>query len=522
MIPGIESVILARWQFGFVASFHFLFVPLTLGLTWMLLAMEIAYVKTGNPIYKDMTRFWGKLFGINFALGVLTGLTMEFQFGTNWAYYSQFVGDIFGTPLAIEGLAAFMLESTFLGLFFFGWDKLSKGQHLFATFCLAIGSSLSALLILVANGFMQHPVGAEFNYQTMHMQTTSLLALFENGFAQIGFAHVILAGFTTGAVFVLGVSSYYLLKKRDVEFAKRSFAIAAGFGLVASMMVMVIGDQNGLIVFKQEPEKLAIIEAEWETSPPPAAFNLIAFPNQAEQKNNFAIQIPYLLGPLVSHSFSTSVQGIKDFIKENEAKIQQGDLAYQALLKMRQGDTSPAVMNQYHLYKDNLGYGLLLLNYAKDMHHPTQAEIQQAATDTIPDVASIFWTFRIMVALGLLMGLMFFLAFIGVLCNKIWDKNWFYRWAIISIPFPFIASICGWFVTEHGRQPWSVTGILPTPISASSLSATDVMISLAIFGSLYFMLFIIEMFLMLKFGRKGPSALHTGQYHFETQGKGKH
>ena len=210
--------------------------------------MELTYVITGRQVYKDMTRFWGKLLGINFALGVLTGLTMEFQFGTNWAFYSQYVGDIFGTPLAIEGLVAFMLESTFLGLFFFGWNKLSKKQHLFATLCLAIGSSLSALLILVANGYMQHPVGSFFDWQTLRMETASLRALFLNPVAQVGFVHTVIAGYTTAAVFVMGISSYYLLKKQDLDFAKRSFAVAAGFGLVASIMVIIMGDQNGLLV----------------------------------------------------------------------------------------------------------------------------------------------------------------------------------------------------------------------------------------------------------------------------------
>ena len=211
MLPSVLSVDLARLQFGLAASYHFLFVPLTLGLAWILFTMELAYVRTGKQVYQDMTKFWGKLFGINFAMGVLTGLTLEFQFGTNWAYYSQYVGDIFGTPLAIEGLVAFMLESTFLGLFFFGWNKLSKKQHLTATFCLAIGSSLSALLILIANGYMQYPIGSHFNFETMRMETSSLLTLFLSPMAQVGFIHTVIAGFVTGSVFVLGISSFYLL-----------------------------------------------------------------------------------------------------------------------------------------------------------------------------------------------------------------------------------------------------------------------------------------------------------------------
>ena len=262
MLPSLFSVEMARLQFTFVAMFHFIFVPLTLGLTWVIFTMELMYVRTGKQVYKDMTKFWGKLLGINFAVGVLSGLTMEFTFGLNWAYYSQFVGDIFGTPLAIEGLVAFMLESAFVGIFFFGWNKLSKRQHLASTFCLAIGSSMSALLILVANGFMQVPTGGHFVWETMRMQTSSLYDLFMNPIAQIGFAHTVIAGYTTAAVFVIGISAFYLLKKRDVGFAKRSMAIGLGFGLVASLMVMFMGDQQGLNAYHNQPLKLAAIEAE--------------------------------------------------------------------------------------------------------------------------------------------------------------------------------------------------------------------------------------------------------------------
>lgn len=284
MLPSMLSVELARWQFAFVAGFHFIFVPLTLGLTWIIFTMELMYVISGKEVYKRMTKFWGKLLGINFAVGVLSGLTMEFSFGLNWAYYSQFVGDIFGTPLAIEGLVAFMLESTFVGIFFLGWNKLSKKQHLCATFCLAIGSNLSALLILVANGFMQVPVGGEFVWQTMRMETTNLLDLFLNPIAQIGFAHTVIAGYTTSAIFVIGISAFFLLKKREIAFAKRSMAIGLGFGVIASLMVMFMGDQQGILAYKYQPMKLAAIEAEWDTQKPPANFNVVALPSQDNEK----------------------------------------------------------------------------------------------------------------------------------------------------------------------------------------------------------------------------------------------
>ena len=233
-----EAVVdLSRLQFAMTALYHFLFVPLTLGMTFILAIMESVYVMTGKQVYKDMVKFWGKLFGINFALGVTTGLTMEFQFGTNWAYYSHYVGDIFGAPLAIEGLMAFMLESTFSGLFFFGWDRLTKLQHLTVTWLVALGSNLSALWILVANGWMQHPVGAEFNFETMRMELVDFGALIFNPVAQVKFVHTVASGYVTGAIFVLAISSYYMLKKRDLGFARRSFAIAAGFGMASILAV---------------------------------------------------------------------------------------------------------------------------------------------------------------------------------------------------------------------------------------------------------------------------------------------
>ena len=262
MLPTEGFVELSRWQFAFTTLYHFLFVPLTLGLAWILFIMESVYVMTGKEIYKDMTRFWGKLFGINFAIGVTTGITLEFQFGTNWAYYSQYVGDIFGAPLAIEGLMAFFLESTFVGLFFFGWDRLSKQVHLMVTFLVALGSSLSALWILIANAWMQHPVGAAFNFETMRMELTSFKELFFNPVAQVKFVHTVGAGYVTASIFVLAISSWYLLKGRDTAFARRSFAVAAGFGLASILSVIVLGDETGYEVGQVQKVKLAAMEAE--------------------------------------------------------------------------------------------------------------------------------------------------------------------------------------------------------------------------------------------------------------------
>ena len=290
-----QLVDLSRLQFAVTAMYHFLFVPLTLGMVWLLVIMESVYVMTGKVVWKDMTRFWGKLFGINFALGVTTGITMEFQFGTNWAYYSHYVGDIFGAPLAIEGLMAFFLESTFIGLFFFGWDRLRKEQHLLVTLLMAIGTNLSALWILIANGWMQNPVGAEFSYETMRMEMVDFWAVVFNHDAQAKFVHTVSAGYVTGAMFVLSISAWYLLKGRNMEFAKRSFRVAAAFGLASVLSVIVLGDESGYSVGEAQKTKLAAIEAMWETEPAPASFNLIAWPNQDKQANDWEVQIPWVI-----------------------------------------------------------------------------------------------------------------------------------------------------------------------------------------------------------------------------------
>ncbi|MEN9426750.1 MAG: hypothetical protein RLZZ220_1099, partial [Pseudomonadota bacterium] len=315
-----QLVDLSRLQFAATALYHFLFVPLTIGMVWMLVIMESVYVMTGKPLYKDMTRFWGKLFGINFALGVTTGITLEFQFGTNWAYYSHYVGDIFGAPLAIEGLMAFFLESTMIGLFFFGWDRLSRKQHLLVTMLMALGTNLSALWILIANGWMQNPVGAEFSYTTMRMEMTDFWAVVFNPDAQAKFVHTVSAGYVTGAMFVLSISSWYLLKRRDVEFAKRSFGIAAAFGFASVCSVIVLGDESGYTVGEAQQTKLAAMEAMWETEPAPAAFNLVAIPNEAEMKNDFAIEIPWVMGLIGTRSLDKQIPGIREIKLKNRER----------------------------------------------------------------------------------------------------------------------------------------------------------------------------------------------------------
>lgn len=510
-----DIVELSRLQFALTAMYHFLFVPLTLGMAFMLAIMETIYVLSGKQVYKDMTKFWGKLFGINFALGVATGLTMEFQFGTNWSYFSHYVGDIFGAPLAIEGLMAFFLESTFVGLFFFGWDRLGKKQHLMVTWLVAFGSNFSALWILVANGWMQNPVAADFNFETMRMEMLSFADLVLNPVAQVKFVHTVAAGYCTGAFFVLGISSYYLLKGRDIGFAKRSFAVAATFGIAAVLSVIVLGDESGYEMGDVQKTKLAAIEGEWHTEAAPAAFNLIAFPNQEKMENSFALQIPYVMGIIATRSFDTPVLGLNDLMSQHEVRIRNGMKAYELLSELRAGNTDPAIRAAFNDAKQDLGYGLLLKRYTDNVVDATEEQIKAAAKDTIPNVAPLFWSFRIMVATGILMLLIVAISFWTVLSNRIGNYKWLLRAALFAIPLPWIAIEAGWFVAEYGRQPWAIGEILPTAVATSSLTQADLLVSMGLICGLYTLFLVAEMFLMFKFGRLGPSSLKTGRYHFE-------
>ncbi|WP_394128854.1 cytochrome ubiquinol oxidase subunit I [Shewanella maritima] len=514
----IEEVVeLSRLQFALTAMYHFIFVPLTLGLAFILAIMESLYVMTDKQIYKDMTKFWGKLFGINFALGVTTGLAMEFQFGTNWSYFSHYVGDIFGAPLAIEGLMAFFLESTLVGMFFFGWDRFSKRQHLAVTWLVALGSNMSALWILVANGWMQNPVGAVFNYETMRMEMTSFAEVIFNPVAQVKFVHTVASGYVAGAMFVLAISSYYILKGRDLPFARRSFAIGASFGMAAILSVMVLGDESGYEVGEVQRVKLAAIEAEWHTEPAPAAFTAFGFPNQEKMETDFAIKIPFVMGIIATRSLDEQVTGIIDLIDEHEIRIRNGMIAYSLLEQIKSGNDAPEVREAFELAKGDLGYGLLLKRYTENVVDATEEQIKAAAKDSIPNVAPLFWSFRIMVACGVIMLFVFAAAFWQSTRHKIAEKKWVLKAALYSLPLPWIAIECGWFVAEYGRQPWTISEVLPTHMSASSLTVSDLWFSIISITLFYAVLLVIEMFLMFKYARLGPSSLKTGRYHFENQ-----
>jgi len=517
MLVDDTLVDLSRWQFALTAMYHFLFVPLTLGLTWILVIMESVYVMTGKEIYRDMTKFWGKLFGINFALGVTTGLTMEFQFGTNWAYYSHYVGDIFGAPLAIEGLMAFFLESTFVGLFFLGWDKLSRVQHLCVTFLVALGTNLSALWILIANAWMQNPVGAEFSPETMRMEMVNFAQVLLNPVAQAKFIHTVAAGYTAASMFVLGISSYYMLKKRDLPFAKRSFSVGIGFGVAAILSVIILGDESGYSIGAAQKTKLAVIEAEYETQEAPAAFTVVGFPDDEAKKVKHAVRIPWVMGLIATRSTDEQVQGIEDILAENAQRIRNGIKAYGFMEALRKGERTQKNLDGFNATKQDLGYGLLLKRYVENPADATEAQIALATRDSIPSVPPMFWSFRIMVACGFYMLALMLLGFWYNAHRCIQDKRWLLKLFLYSIPVPWFAIEFGWFVAEFGRQPWSISGVLPTFMSVSHLSHADLYFSMAGFFIFYSILLAVELWLMFRFARLGPSSLHTGKYHHEIQ-----
>ncbi|AXV19867.1 MULTISPECIES: cytochrome ubiquinol oxidase subunit I [Aeromonas] len=515
MINPDDVVSLSRLQFGATALFHFLFVPLTLGLSWILVIAESAYVMTGKVIYQDITRFWGKLFGINFVMGVTTGITLEFQFGANWAYYSHYVGDIFGTPLAVEGLMAFFLESTLVGLFFFGWDKLSRGQHLLVTMLVALGSNLSALWILIANGWMQNPVGAEFNPMTMRMELVDVAAVIFNPVAQVKFVHTVAAGYVAASLFVMGVSSWYLLRRMEVRFALRSFAIASGFGLAAILSVIVLGDESGYRTGEVQQVKLAAIEAEWHTEPAPASFTLFGFPDQAAETTHAAVKIPYLMGIIATRSLDEQVTGLTDLKARHEARIRSGMLAHEALEAMRADGSNQAARATFERHRQDLGYGLLLTPYAKEIGKADEAAIAKAVADSIPQVAPLFWSFRLMVGIGVVLLALFAAAFLQLCRGKLVQSPRLLKALFWSIPLPWIAIEAGWFVAEFGRQPWTISDVLPVSASVSLLTPGQLWFSLISICLIYTSLLVVELFLLRHVIRKGPASLQTGRYQGE-------
>ena len=440
----MDPVILARLQFTITCVFHFFFVPLTLGLSILIALMETMYVRTGNELYKRMTKFWGKLFLINFAMGVVTGIVMEFQFGMNWSEYSRFVGDIFGAPLAIEALLAFFLESTFLGLWIFGWDRLSPRMHAATIWMVAIGSNLSAFWILIANSFMQEPVG--YAIENGRAVMTSFFALLSNPHLWVQFPHVITSGITTAAFFILGISAYQLFyKKRDSETFLRSFKWGAVAGVIGISLVSLTGHSQAQYMVEAQPMKMAAGEALWQTEDP-ADLSLVTIIDEDQQRNVFDIRIPRALSLLAYNRFDGEVQGINDIQQEYESLYGPGDY--------------------------------------------------------IPPVAISYWSFRAMVGVGSLMLLLAFYALFLMLTKRLPKAERFLRWMPYAIALPIIGTSTGWIFTEVARQPWIVFGIMRTEDAASpNVSVSMLLTSLIVYTVLYGVLIVVDVYLLAKYAK---------------------
>ncbi|HMZ10835.1 MAG: cytochrome ubiquinol oxidase subunit I [Proteobacteria bacterium] len=501
-----DAVDPARLQFAFTAMAHFLFVPLSLGLAVLLAIMESVFVMTGKAVYREMTQFWARPFAISFALGVATGLPLEYQFGTHWAAFARFGGDVFGLPLALEGLMAFLLESTFIGLFFLGWQRLGRLQHLGVTWLLAIGSNLSAFWILIANAWMQHPVGARLNPETLRMELSSFAELVFNPVAQVKFVHTVAACYVTGASFVLAVSAWYLLRGRVRALARRSFAIAAAFGLAAVLSVITLGDESGYELGNVQKVKLAAIESMWETGPPPAPFTLFGIPDEQAMRTDHAVRVPWLLGLIATRSIDRPVTGLKELIAGSETRIRRGLIAYEAGERLRAGERDAQLRAQFERHAGDYGYALLLKRYVRDPRQAGEADIARAARDTVPRVWPLFWGFRIMVGCSLLMLGLYGWAFVASARDRLGQRG-LLRAALWAWPLPWIASQCGWLISEYGRQPWTVAGLLPTFLAASAHDAAAVTASLGAFIGLYALLFATGIFLIVRCVRRGPEAL---------------
>ena len=444
----MDPLLLARLQFAITTVYHFFFVPLTLGLSVLVALMETLYWRTGNEVYKQMTKFWGKLFLINFAMGVVTGIVQEFQFGMNWSEYSRFVGDIFGAPLAIEALLAFFLESTFLGVWIFGWDKLSKGVHAAAIWLVAIGANVSALWILIANSFMQQPVGFAINNGRAEM--TDFFALLLNPNVLVQFPHTVMAGFATAAFFVMGISAYHLIKKTNPDLFRRSFQIAAIVGTIAIVMVILNGHSQAQHMVETQPMKMAAAEALWHGQDP-ASFSLFTLGDLSQRRDIFAIRIPRLLSLLAYNQLYGQVDGIYDL----QAKYQQ----------------------QY-------GPG----NY-------------------IPPVAVTYWSFRGMVGAGFAMALLAFYGLFMVMGDMFEHRTRVLQLFIWAIALPYLANTAGWLMTELGRAPWVVFGLMKIEDAVSpTVPAGAVLISLLGFTLVYAALIVADIYLLNKFAREGVKA----------------
>ncbi len=443
----MSALDLARWQFGITTVYHFLFVPLTIGLSIIVAGMQTAWYRTENPKYLRMTKFWGKLFLINFAMGVVTGIVQEFQFGMNWSDYSRFVGDIFGAPLAMEGLLAFFLESTFLGLWIFGWDKLPRKLHLATIWLAAIGTNISAYFILAANSWMQHPVGYRLNPDTHRAELTSIWKVLTNSTTLVTFPHVITGAFITAGVFVIGVSGWHLARRNDVELFRTSMRAALAVTLVAGVGVAVTGDMQARIMTKQQPMKMAAAEALYESAAP-ASFSLFTIGSLDGAEEVWSLRVPHVLSFMATGDPNGRVDGINDLQAQYEQTYGPGD------------------------YR--------------------------------PNVPVTYWNFRLMIGFGALAGLLALAGLWLTRRRRLPISPWFYRAALAGMALPFLANSTGWIFTEMGRQPWTVFGVLQTSQSVSpSVSVANVAITLIGFTLLYGALAVVEVVLMVRYVRAG-------------------
>ncbi|WP_169975181.1 MULTISPECIES: cytochrome ubiquinol oxidase subunit I [unclassified Campylobacter] len=496
----LASVDWSRAQFALTAIYHFLFVPLTLGLSFIIAIMESIYVKTGNEQWKHITKFWLKLFAINFAIGVATGIIMEFEFGTNWANYSWFVGDIFGAPLAIEGLLAFFLESTFFAVMFFGWDKVSKKFHLISTWLVAIGSNLSALWILIANGWMQYPIGMKFNPDTARMEMQNFFEVALSPVGIIKFLHTVTSGYVISALFVIGISAWFILKGRHIIMAKKSMIVAASFGLVTSLFLLFSGDESGFQVTRTQPMKLAAMEGLYEGD---SRQGLVMFgmlkpdkqPGDGQSPFMFDVEIPYMLSLIGKRDINAFIPGIDDLVFGNEkrniesvsSKMTKGKIAVDALRtyqEAKKAGDKEAMAKAQNLLEANmnfLGYGYL-----------------EKPTDAVPPVALTFYSFRIMVMLGTYFIALFFVVMYLCMANNIESFKKLLWICVWTIPLGYIAAEAGWIVAEVGRQPWAIQDLMTVGVGATNLGSVNVKISFTLFAILFTALLIAEIKIMLK------------------------
>ena len=481
----------SRAQFALTAGYHWIFVPLTLGLAVIMATMETLYVIKKDEFWKQTAKFWMKLFAINFAVGIATGIILEFEFGTNWSNYSWFVGDIFGAPLAIEGMLAFFMEATFFAVMFFGWEKVSKKTHLLATWMTGIGASISAIWILIANSWMQHPVGMEFNPDTVRHEMVDFWALVLNPVAIVKFFHSVFSGWMTGAIFVIGISCWYLLKKRETRFALASIRVAASVGIIGTVVLMLSGDGSGIQAAKYQPMKLAAAEG-LEEGGEGAPFSIVP-----------GIEIPNMLSILATHDVNGYVPGINNILEgytdsegvthlSAEEQIARGKLALEAFREYRQlKDTNPeAALEARKVLEENIqyfGYGYI-----------------NSPEELIPPVSLIYWAFRVMVGLGGFLLVLMILVLWAEWKGKLTGMKWLQWVALWSIPLVYLAGQAGWIVAEVGRQPWVIQGLLPTKAAVSSVSVGAVQTTFFLFVAIFTLFLAIEIRIMLKAIKEGP------------------